>query len=375
MRSSILITARQTRVNRALILSVVAIMCLQPRVADAQSARERGDSPAQDLIARAKDALNNLQYNDAIDVAKTVLQQPRLRNDQRVAAMQVVAAAYFPNPEDGAAFVADDSAKQYLSRAIRLRPDLPLALDVRWPGLDSLFRVVREQTFSSIAIPPDEVSLSGTDGRGYIEVVSTRPATMRLFTAPRGSTEFVQHDSSSASERARLSIRAHDGEQAVLAIGEHMLLIEVADAVSSSRDTLRFRVTVLGDPAPVLAREPVFDATRLLPERRPRKLGVGIASALFFGGATIALAQFARAREPIPGTFPADGRSRVVGLALGAGAIVGGLADKGVPLPANVAANTILKAQHAEATRDVQDANRGAVAAYRLSLRIVPEDR
>ncbi len=354
-------------------LALAALVLLSGTTLHAQQPAATGDSPAQDLITRAKEALNNLNYAMASELGKAVLTQPRLRSEQRVAAMQVVAAAYFPNPDDGEGVILPDSALHYLHLAARIRPDLPLATDIRWPGLDSLFRVARDRTFAAIAIPPDESSLVGTEGRSYLEVISTRPAIVRVLTAPRGSSQFLLHDSTGPAERARMGLRAHDGRQALLTIGEHTMLIEVTDAKSSSRDTLRFRVEVEGDVAPILAQLPVLDSSAMLPERQPRKLGAGIVGAIFFGGATVALAQFARAREPIPSAFPADGRARVIALLLAAGGVVGGLADKGVPLPGNSAANTILRAQHAAAVRDVEDTNRLATSSYRLSIRILAE--
>jgi hypothetical protein len=366
------VPARAPR-RRILVPWLAALLWGPSALLPAQQPASVGDSPAQDLITRAKEALNNLNYDVANTLGKSVLTQPRLRSEQRVAALQVVAAAYFPNPADGEGVIQSDSALHYLQLAARLRPDVPLATDIRWPGLDSLFRVARERTFASIAIPPDESSLVGTEGRSYLEVISTRPAFVRVLTAPRDSSQFALHDSSGPTERARLGLRAHNGRDALLAVGEHIMLIEVADARSASRDTLRFRMEVQGDVTPMLARIPVFDSSTLLPDRQPRKLGKGIVGAIVFGGATLAMAQFARAREPIPSAFPTDGRSRMIAFLLAAGGVAGGLADKGVPLPGNSAANTILLAQHAAAVREAEDANRMAVSAYRLSIRISAE--
>lgn len=349
---------------------VVAAILLLPLSARAQtSSTGSPPSPVNDMIDRATGALNNLKYAEALDLAREALQVTRIRPAQQIVLYQLMAAAFYPDPEEGGKDPQPDSAAFYLRRAIRLKPDIQLADEYRWSGIDSLFRVTKSRTFAAVARPSAENALTGTDGRAFIEVVSTRPAVMYLRSRAIREGVVMTHDSSTGQARARLALRAHDGTVAQFATGEYEIRIEVRDLESGEADTLRFSAIATGLP-PTLDRLPTLDSSALKPERAGKTRTSGIVAGVLVGSATIAMSLFGRSEEPIRSAFKADGRARLIGFSIAAGAITGGWLDKGMRLPNNVAANTLMRAEHARAVTAAQDANRKRVAEYRVELRI-----
>jgi len=181
------------------------------------------------------------------------------------------------------------------------------------------------------------------------------------------------HDSSAASTRARLALRAHDGTSAHFVSGEYEVRIEVRDVQTGQTDTLAFMSTAVATP-PLIERIPTLSPTALKPERSASAKSRGIAAGLIIGAATVAMSIYARAENPIRSAIPSDGRARFVGIAVAGGAIAGGMLDRGVPIKGNVAANVITRADHERTVAVVQDANRKRVAEYRVVLRIELEN-
>ncbi len=297
-------------------------------------------SPVNDLIERATSALNNLKYDEAISLAREGLAQRRIRTPQALTLNQIMAAAFYPDPADGGKDQRPDSAISYLRRAIKLQADAPLADGYRWAGIDSLFASTKAQTFASSVRPAAENALTGTDGRAFVEVVSTRPAVMILRSRSERDGVVMTHDSSSATTRARLALRAHDGTIPLFVTGDYEIIVEVRDLQTGQTDTIGFPATANGAP-PALDHIPALSPTALKPERAPRARGKGIAAGLVIGTATVLLSMYARAEEPIRSTYSSDGRAKFVGFAVAAGAITGGFLDRGMALPDNMAANVI----------------------------------
>ena len=353
--------------------AAVACMLLFPHhrlLAQADAADSRA-SPVADLIARAKDALNNFKYADALTIGREVLQFDHVRPTQMAAVCQVMAAAFFP--EEGGTMQAD-SAVIYLKRAIRTAPEAPLNADLRWRGLDSLFTATRNSTFASTAKPALDNALTGVDGRAFVEVFSTRPAAMTLYAVSQRGGRVFTHDSTPSSSHARLALRAHDGMEPQFVTGEYEIRVVVRDLQNGSADTLRFAGMAVGAP-PALDVVPHLDPRTLLPERAPRATVKGITAGVMLGAATVLVSRYIRAGEPVRSKYNPDGRAVLLGVSIAAGSIAGGFLDKGLPLPANVAANTVVRAESAGKTAVAIDNNRKLVAGYRVELRIEAETK
>lgn len=349
---------------------IVALVSVPANRLSAQTdAPENRVSPVNDMISRAKDALNNLKYADALAICREVLQFGRIRQAQLNSVYQVMAAAFFPEERTN---TQADSAVFYLGRAIKLAPDAPLAPELRWPGLDSLFNATRGNTFASVARPQTDYALTGVDGRAFIDVISTRPAIMRLQASSLRDGRVFYHDSSASSMRARLAMRAHNGAEALFLTGDYELQVIVRDVATSAVDTLRFRAMATGVP-PVLDAVPTLSTSALVPERSVRTRAKGIIGGLVFGAATVALSQYVRADKPVRSSQPADNRAGLVAFSVLAGSVAGGFLDKGLPIADAVAANTITKAEAAAKTAAAIDVNRKKVADYRVELKVAVE--
>jgi hypothetical protein len=331
-------------------------------------------SPVNDLIAKAKDAIDNLQFDEALTAGREALQQRRLRVGQTVLIQQVLAAAFFPDPADAPNRQQTDSASHYLRLSLRLQPDAQIPEDLRWRGLDSLFVEVKKATFAAVARPQEDYALTGFDGRAFIDVITTRPASFRLVSVNVRTNAVVTQDSVLSATRARLALRAHDGARPLFQSGDYQLRIEVEDVPSGERQVLVYDATAVGTP-PVLERAPEFDSAKIKPERTKRRLAQGISTGLIFGAFTVALSQFARAENPIRSGVAKDGRAMGLGVLVALGGIAGGVLDKGLPLPANVEENRVLRAQHAQAVTVAQDQNRRKAAEYKVQLHLSLESR
>lgn len=374
--------------NHRTLLVVAALLAHQTSVADAQTGGDttkRSPLPVAessigngavgtsttvtDLIAATRNALNDLKYTEARELAHEALIQKRLRRPQHVVISQLLGAAFYPDPDESKTPVHADSAKHYLQRAIRLQPDANLPEDIRWRGLDSLYQAVRANTFAALAQPAGEYALTGVDGRAFIEVLAARPAHMWLRTVNRREGTVVVHDSVRGATRARLAMRAHDGQQPLFIAGEYELQVVVVDVGASGTDTLRFSAISFGVP-PVLEMPPPFPTHAIRPERARRAIISGVAAGVFVGGLTIALSRYARHDNDIKTSVSADSRATSIGVLTLLGGIAGGILDRGRPLPENVRSNADVRAAHAQAVAAIENANRRKVGEYKVELRI-----
>lgn len=331
-------------------------------------------SPIDDLIARVIADLSDLRYDDAIRRGNEVFAFARtMRPAQEVLLRSALAAAFYPEEPEAQ---RPDSALAQLDVVVRLSPDHVLPVSLRWRGLDSLLDVSRARTFAIALRPRGAESLTGTEGRGTLDVVSTRPARFKLEIAaaatPSGA---VAHDSTlSPGRTARLTYRAHDGRRALLATGDYELRVIATDAVGGETATARLAVRVEGTP-PALAAIPTLDSTQLRPEfTRPPRVRT-VLTALFYATATFTIASAARAEEPLRSSFSSDGRATFVGIAI-LGAAAGSFwLDKGVPDREAIAANAARRNAHRTAVAAAEADNRRRIEEYRVTVTPRGEER
>jgi hypothetical protein len=326
-------------------------------------------SPITDMIQRSKDALNNLQYEQARNSVREVLALGRLKRSQEIAVLQVASAAFFP--EEPSARIPD-SATIYLKRLVRLMPTGPLPVDLSSVGLDSQLVLARISTFGATARPPLEITLKGTETRAAIEVVSTRPARWQLYLSSRAGGAAILLDTLAPATTGKLSLRAHDGLSVVIQPGSYEF--RVLSISTSQPDTimLRFDGTATGS-APTLVDLPrALDPSSFLPERATRAIFAGIVGGVSIGGLTWGLANYARPPKAL-GDEAKDGRATVVGLAIAAGAIAGGILDHGKRLPDNIRENERMRTGYLKQLGDATETNRSRIGEYKLAIAIDPE--
>lgn len=351
-------------------LALVALAALgAPSALRAQDA----PSPIDDLIARVRGDVNDLRYADAIRRGNEVFSfATSIRLDQMIALRSAMAAAFYPEEREAQ---QPDSALRQLVEIVKLKPDAELSVEIRWAGLDSLLLVARSRTFAVQLRPAAEDQLVGTEGRGFVEVISSRPARyrLRLRAIPTGVP--VLHDSTLTPDaKGRLSYRAHDGRTALLSAGQYEVLLTATDARTGDTITVRHQATVTGT-APALVPAPVFDTTQLKPDMaRPPRVKMVMAS-LFFAGATFAIASSGRAEEPLASAYSTDGRATFVGISMIGAAIAGFWLDKGTVSVENLQANMAARAAYRKALTDADAENKKRIAEYRVTVKIQPEAR
>jgi hypothetical protein len=346
-----------------------ALMLAGPRTLRGQT------SPIVDLLLRARVALNDLHYAQADSLATAVLAGfgNRLSQDQRLEALSVIAASFFPEPAGGG-IQRPESALVYLTQIVRLDPENGrVHADVSWPGLDSLFGVARRTTFAAGASPQERNELSGPQGEATVRVFATRPARFRLLLRPGAGGAPVLVDSAGPSDRAALRLRSFNGDRPLLTSGEYALAVIAADTAGRDSAVLSYAASVEAPPLEFVPVANVLDSTQLRPEIAPPARARGIVAGLLLGGGAV-IAATLKGPSPLSSTA-ADSRGFVVGVGLALGAVIGGLLDRGQPLPENANSNQRLRAQFEEAVRTARAENQRRLQAYHMTITIRQEIR
>lgn len=326
---------------------------------------------ADTLLARATVALNDLNYDRALLLARQLLTIPTLNQAQRVSALQLVSAAFYPEEDDKR---HADSAMTVLRDLVRADPAAKMPRDITWRGLDSLLEVARTTTYIAGAKPESEYSLVGPEGGAVVPVTANRPSVFRLaLVSPTGAT--IVRDSSGPATSAQLRFRALDGNQALFQTGAHRLVLSAVDPRTGDSLVTRYAVRV---DAPPLTLEPLpaaFDRSVLRPERFPPARSRAYAAGVLLAGATIGMAVAGRAEEPVRSAFSLDVKAIAAAVGLAGGALWAARSDKGGPLPVNVAYNEGLKREYDARVAAVNAENQRRIAAYRAQFSITGEER
>jgi hypothetical protein len=151
----------------ALLASVAPIHRVSAQVAQA-------GSPVVELLTKAKNALNDLNYAKADTIAKQVLALGTLISpDQQIAAIQVRVAASYP---EEAASQKTDSAVALIRQLIGAGGK-GVPKDISWAGLDSLVALVRSASTPAKLVfgskTPGAVIYLNGDAQGPISSLRT----------------------------------------------------------------------------------------------------------------------------------------------------------------------------------------------------------
>lgn len=328
-------------------------------------------APGQGPIAAMREDLRARRYADVIRRGNDLLGSSRTFTlDEQVALWQVMAAAYYP-PDVMAQ--RPDSARLPLDALVRLAPDAQLAPDVRWAGLDSLLERARSGIFAVVARPQSDYSLTLQEP-GYVTVVATRPARFRLTSVSAATGVATVHDSGVVGRSATLRLRAHDGLRPLLADGDLLLMVTAIDQRTGDSLVVTRRAT---------ARESANGTVPLIPAFTPpasvrvpaMKRSTVVLGGLAFAGATVAIAQGARAEEPIRSGFSADERAMFVGGAMLVAAVTSLFIDRGKERPPTAAEVRRARAEHDRRVASALAESRERTAAYRVTVTLDPVDR
>jgi hypothetical protein len=176
-------------------LAFLAVLSL-PRAAVAQESIVTG------LLTRAKNALNDLKYQEADSIARLIIVLGDVvPKPQRINALQIAAAARYP--EDAPAR-KPDGALDALREIVKLGHTAPIPFEIGWVGLDSLYTQVGGTSQASTGNAPSSAGAGGGTGPGLQETtqwllgrvpeftgISWRDSTaMALSTATEAVTDF-----------------------------------------------------------------------------------------------------------------------------------------------------------------------------------------
>jgi len=354
------------------ILLVLAAVMSAPRPAPLEAQQRR--SPADDVIESMKRAVNDLRYDEAIRLGRDLeVLVPQMRASQVVAFRQVFALAWYPEENE---FQRADSALRQLAGLVRVKPDAQLAQELSWSGLDSLLTVARDRTFGFAASPAAEYVLTGPDATGEIELLTTRPANVRLALVHRGSGRSIPQDSGLVRDRGRLRLRAHDGRAPLLDTGEYDLRIVAVAVDARARDTIVVvRRATVSAAAFTPQATPVLDSASLRPERIAPDRKRTVITGLLAGAATALIGSAVRGGGTLPDTYASDSRAGGVGVLIAFGSIGIAALEKGREIPEAIKANDLVRASHATRVAAVREENARRLAAHKVTVRFPVEDR
>lgn len=340
----------------------------------AASSAQVAPDPTSAVLLRMRADLQGRRYAAVIAGGNGLLESARaISTPLRIELWQLLAAAYYPDAPDAQ---QPDSAALPLAALIRLAPDIKIARDISWSGLDELTERTRAQTFAVVTRPLGEYSLS-TGAPGRLAVVASRPTRFRLSSVDAASGRTVDHDSSMFVTGAELQLRTHDTQGPIFTDGAHELVVVAYDLRSG--DSLRtvHRVRAQRRDLPLPIPEPSRDAADALPAipvvtvppappmraalRRSGMLWGGLALA----AATAMIAQDARPDDALRSTFLVDARAFVISVTMAGAAAANFFTQRVKPAPA--AATPVMPA--------VERPPPPPVDVYRVRLIVDPPER
>lgn len=318
------------------VAAVTLMLSLAPAFARAQDARD----PTQDLLNTGRRSLDDLNYRSADSIATLVLSLPRLARAHRIQALQLAAAARFP---ESRADRQPSRSEDMLRDLVRMAPDARIPAGISWSGLDSLHAAVRQRTFGSAVIMRDSVPIRGFAGRVTIEAMATRPAVFHLTVRPlSGASEGIAMvDSAGPSERVELGFQPVMGEVPRLPSGDYRAEIVAVDRSTGERLTNTVRIRLHTPPLPLHRIADRWDSAGARAIRTRPSRSSSIASGIIIGGFT-ALAGTVRRPERLGDRTGASPITWGIGLGISTAA-VSWVFDKGRVIPRNVQHNDSLQ--------------------------------
>lgn len=334
-------------------------------------AQVQQSSVIDDLLKRALDAYNDLNFGRADTLANQVLQSTaRVSPAQRTRAMVIIAAAAYP---DDPPAQRRNVALTTLRSLVRTNLDVDIPTELRWAGLDSLVEEAKRTAFG-IAVSADTVQmLVGPQGSAKISVRSNRSGRYAMRITQGGATIAV--DTAMVGVTGELRFAGMRDEKPIFTTGDYAITVTGIDA--SGRDTAVITRTmrVEADPLQFVAVPTRLDSTKLLPVRSKKFGAKAIFPAIIAGGGAFALASVLRGDGAIATSVPGDSKGVAVGGAIAVSTILAGFADRGRPLPGNVAANKAYGEAFKKSIVDATAENRRRVAEHRTMVRIEQETR
>lgn len=329
-------------------------------------------SASRDILDRARAALNDVRYARADSIARDLLSLGGLQRAARVEALQIIAAANFPDsPSDRRDMAARSAITQLLQ--IDLAHNIPRELAN--PGLDSLYQSVLSSTYATSVIVRRENPIVGIDGTAALRVRASRPSIFTLAVRSRDGIERFLIDSVAGVSDTTLAIRVARNGRVLFSGGEYDLIVTGTEISTRQSHVKSFDAVVIVPPLELVAIPAAVDSLQLKPERAIPDRQAGIVAGLLAGAATIAIGKSLRASDPIRAAGESDSRYTAAGVVMALGAIAAAWFDRGRVLDKGIDANRRIQAEHVSSLRAAREENVRRATAYRASVTINPEAR
>ncbi|CAN5119620.1 hypothetical protein BH09GEM1_BH09GEM1_39670 [soil metagenome] len=352
-------------VSRVLRSTSCAVLLLAAG-AGAQVVPER-TSPIDDLLRQSQNAFNDLQYLKADSFATQVLALQRISGAQRIRALLIRAAAYFPEEVSAQ---KRPLALAALKEVVRSNIDATMPQDLTWPGLDSLLVEAKRSTFgAAIAADPEQTAI-GPNGMGELRVRANRPAIFRLVITPAGSEDRVATGTTDSVTSGVIRFPTMRDSKPIFTTGDYDITMIATDL--SGADTSLVRTTAR-ITAPELKYDPVpmiIDSSRFVKERTGAFGWRGIFVGALASGGVYGLSNVLRGDQSIKDKVPADSKGIAAAAAVGVAVLAASFLDPGQPMQSAIATNQRVRDDFAKSIRDTQATNANRLATYRVTIAI-----
>ncbi|MGQ0639367.1 MAG: hypothetical protein ACT4P6_01130 [Gemmatimonadaceae bacterium] len=353
-------------------MRVVAAASVSLFAANVVLAQSADRSATREMLDRGRAALNDLRYQRADSIARDVLSLGMLPRPARVEALQLIAAANYP---ELAVEQRIAPARSAIAQLLSLDLALTIPRELSWTGLDSLYRDVVATTYATSVLVRRENPIAGINGTALLRVRANRPSSFALRARTRDGIEAVLLDSVSGAVDTTLTLRVARDDKLILRGGEYDFIVTAVDVGTKETVAKTFDGVALVPPLEALAVPARVDSTVLRAERtRPEKT-TGIVAGVLLGVATIALGKGLRASDPIKSDGETDSRYTAAGIVMIVGSIAAAWYDKGRVLDKNREANRKMASDVLTRQRIAREENLRRAAEYRASITLNPEGR
>jgi hypothetical protein len=361
---------RLTATIAGVVLPLALVLAAAPLDAQVQ---QQATSPIDDLLKRAGDAFNDLNYSRADSLARQVLAiGPRITTPQRTRALLVIAAASYP---EEVAAQRRAVAMTTLKQIVRTNLNVRIPQELTWAGLDSLLDEAKRTTFGIEVSGDSEQVVVGTTGTARLRVRASRPGSYQLTIMPVDGASATVVDSAPASTAGEFQFVAMRNERPIFSTGNYAVIVTGIDQVSHDTVTVRYNARVDAPPLDFVTIPTRMDSSKLLSIRSGKFGTKSIFPAILVGGMTFALANVVRGEGDIAEKVGADSKGVAIAGALAISTIVAGFLDRGRPIPANIAANKAYGEAWQKGVDQLRLENRRRVTDYRTTIRFDLEVR
>lgn len=329
-------------------------------------------SASRELLDRARGALSDLLFRQADSTAREVLTLAGLSRGARIEALQIIAAANFP---EATVDRREPLARSAISQLLQLDLSLGIPRDLTSPGLDSLYRDVSAGTFATSVYVRRENPINGLEGAAPLRVRSNMPASFALRMRTKDGIESFLLDSVSVATDTTLSLRVARDARVLFRGGEYDLVVTATVPITGQTITKVYDTVAIVPGIEFVSVPSTIDSTMLKPERSRPERTVGVVAGLLVGTATVAIGTALRAPEPVRSSGSRDTRHLAVGVVMAIGTIAAAWFDRGYILDKGLASNRRALNELAARQRSAREENQRRIDGYRASITINPEAR